>query len=114
MNRLVSITLHTALVITLCALGCGSENTQPGDPLIDIVTSPDEGVDTNDPDVVESPDVVEPPTFEIDACVVLSDENGETCSEELTVNLGTVPLGQSASGIVRLTNAGEVLGAWQA
>jgi len=112
-NRLVSITLYSTLVITLFALGCGSENTTPGDPLVDIITGPDEGVDTNDPDVVEPPppDGVEPLTFDMDACVVVSDENGESCSEELTLNLGTVPLGQSASGIVRLTNVGDVLGA---
>ena len=110
MNRLTNIVLYCTLSALLIPLGCGSESSTPGEPLVDVVTNPDTGIDTTQPDTSE-PDQAEPPAFTVDACVVITDENGESCSDELTLDLGLVPLGQSASGLVRLTNIGEVLGA---
>ena len=97
----------------LCALwlplACAEENTEPNQPQIDVI-GPDAGSDTVQPDTTgPEPDAIVPPTFEMTACVVSNDENGETCSDELVVNLGSIPLGQDAMGVVRVINTGETV-----
>jgi len=101
----------TILFCTLSlVLSCTGGNSEPGAPLVDVV-APDTNPDTTSPDgETPAPDTAVPEVFDMNACVVGNDENGETCSEELVLDFGTLTLGQTATGAVRVMNVGETMG----
>lgn len=74
--------------------GCGTQFSLLGELFVDVQIGFDEGVDIIEFDIVDLLlDVVEFFSFDMEVCVVISDEIIETCNDELIIDFGMVFFG---------------------